>query len=103
MTFAELKAALDKLTSEQLACGVACSGDDFEGGWGYRLWVADEDWLLTEEGAERESDIPPAERVDILGKPLRVIIRKGTPQILIARRRGAKDQVIKQVAVMERG
>lgn len=78
MTFAELKAQLDMLTSDQLAADVVWSGDE-RGGKVVKLWVADEDWLGTEDGdCEPRSVLDPEDAASA-----QVIIPKGTPQFLV--------------------
>jgi len=79
MTFAELKAQIDALTPEQLAMPVTWSGDE-KGGYGIKLWVADEDFVYNSDlcGPERRSE---AEKRDC-GRTY-VVIPKGMPQLLV--------------------
>jgi hypothetical protein len=44
MTYADLKAACDKLSPEQLAQPVVWSGDE-RGGHVLHVWISDEDWI----------------------------------------------------------
>lgn len=78
MTFAALKAQLDVLTAEQLAADVVWSGDE-RGGKVVELWIAEEDWLGTEDG-----DCAPRSALDLEdAASAQVIIPKGTPQLLV--------------------
>lgn len=78
MTFAELKAQLELLTAEQLATDVVWSGDE-RGGKVVKLWIAEEDWLGTEDGdCEPRSVLDPEDAASAM-----VIIPKGTPQLLV--------------------
>lgn len=64
MTFAELKAQLDLLTADQLAADIVWSGDE-RGGKVVKLWVADEDWLGTEDGdCEPRSVLDPGDHTE---------------------------------------
>jgi hypothetical protein len=44
MTYADLKAAMDRLTPEQLAQPVVWAGDE-QGGHVKSVWIAEEDWI----------------------------------------------------------
>lgn len=78
MTFAELQAQLNTLTPEQLAMEVEWSGDE-RGGKVHRLWIAEEDWIGTEDGdCEPRSVVDPED-----ASCASVIIPKGTPQLLV--------------------
>lgn len=80
MTFADLKAALDTLTPEQLSRDVVWTGDE-RGGIVKRLWVAEEDWVENDGDCEPLSVIvfDPGEDP----KSRRVFIPKGTPQLVV--------------------
>jgi hypothetical protein len=78
MTFADLKAELAKLTPAQLAVEVEWSGDE-RGGKVQMLWIAEEDWLGTEDGdCEPRSVLDPEDAASAM-----VIIPAGTPQLLV--------------------
>lgn len=76
MTFAELKAKLDSLTPEQLAAEVIWCGDEC-GGPINELWIAEEDWVDNDGDCEPRSVVPTDD-----GEDHRVLIPKGTPQLL---------------------
>lgn len=83
MTFAELKAQLDAFTAEQLAAEVVWVGDE-RGGKIKQLWVAEEDWVgdrgnweTAQPRSQWERDSPE----EVAG--MDVMIRKGTPQLMV--------------------
>lgn len=78
MTFADLKAELNKLTPDQLAVEVTWTGDE-RGGKVVELWIAAEDWVGTEDGdCEPRSVVDPEDAANA-----QVIIPAGTPQLLV--------------------
>lgn len=84
MTYAELKAACDKLSPTQLAQPVVWSGDE-RGGHVRQVWISEEDWIG--EPSDSETWVP---RSDVGGavdaedyKEARVCIPAGTVHLMV--------------------
>lgn len=83
MTYAELKAALEALTPEQLALDVTWSGEE-RGGIVKRVWIAQEDWIDNGDGdCEPRSVVEENAEDDFDAKGAHVYIRTGTPHLMV--------------------
>lgn len=93
MTYAELKAELDKLTPEQLAMEVQWSGD-MRGGAVTSLWIAEEDHINPSgDGAEpislyvQERAVEDEVSLEVAELRVRneeeIVVAQGQPQLVV--------------------
>jgi len=81
LTYGDLKDALSKFTPEQLAMPVMWTGDE-RGGPVRAVWIAEEDWILTEDG-DVEAFSVVAESYPEEAAAARVAIKRGTPHLQV--------------------